>query len=438
MKANTRELDPEGLPRRLRDQLRKLRRRDIGDAHLKLADLRDLVVVAEALYPDKPDRRTQVEAALELAITDYSADPEVRNPQNKEEVARLWFGLHKDTRGLHHNERHKKAWEHEANRPAELTWRNHRAPKILKFLADRLKAHYLATIEAPDIAIKPDTPAPGSDTPDSPQEPLASGPEHVRARGLGPRIWQRWALGFAVSLVIGVVMFIVIRVLAPDDPRLQRAHPTFEEEKLEPANFPLVLKGNGTETMDARGHYGKRRFVARSGLVIAHTNNEVEIRLYPEPTSCAYWWRGTPAGIQFSIGVTANAETIQNVPVGGRLRQYSLEWVTYTGNSVQSNMLEDSTGDIEVNGVKSYSFGPGFVELTKIDTSPGGFWRGRVTTNHIRLPRPNHRKQYFAGTFAAEWCNIEPFQAKANPVRITVTPRSRGGGLIQSVDGRSK
>lgn len=364
-------------------------------------DLSALLEVSRVLS-DKDTDAEKVEEALAVSIDGYGVG-ELRYG-----VVRLWFGLAPTTREMSSPDRHRVAWERLGD--GELsTFRTHRAEEYYEFLAKRLAdLHTTALAASPKMAGSSDVVVPYGPSPAVPighgqgkDEPpaIADSPNAEQKAARRPlRRIQRWT---AMWLMLGVVVAGSVRLLtyghsSRSHPRTVRTATTTANYSLTtPANFPLLLKGSGTDTLHARGYYGGRQFVARGGVVIVQSYGIVEIKLFPEPVSCALWYRGTPAGIDFEIGVDATATNASAIPVGRPLREYELGWTTDRGNFSH------------YDGVSAYYDGirnPGTVTLTSIDTSAGGFWRGIVSTG--RSESSTGKRQNFAGTFAAEWCNM--------------------------------
>jgi hypothetical protein len=378
--------DTKPLKVRLYEQLRRLRRS--GATTPRISELPDLLEVAEALEPDgEPEQR--ITAALRFAIIDFKGDAFQIEPERgknegvlKKDVAETWFGLTADTHRLEHDERHARTAD--LLHITTASFQTHQAPEILRFLADHLAVRYAKTAGEPA----------DPDTGESPGGTPAIRRVHTKHSRRTP-----WLILAALLLVVGGSAGAAI-LLGGSSPPSTPAPPS--NPLMEPANFPPYVKGHGAQKMRAEGHYGPKPFAAQTGLIIAQPYGEVEIKLFPGPTSCALWYEGTPRGLEFDIGVNATAETIEDVPVGQPLHSYSLGWGIEHGN------LGETDGVDQQFSVRDGIRHPGSVTLTKIDTGYGGLWHGRVTTGKSRSAKGV--QQYFAGTFAAEWCNLEPFR----------------------------
>lgn len=345
-----------------------------------MEDLPDLLRVAEALIAEgSPEKR--IEAVTKLVIQAFTDEMFVRNEREvlKQQLAREWFGLDDKTS---HIRDHKKRHEYAAARLGISTgsFETREAQEIIDFLVAQLLDRY----EDVQRRIK------------KPRAADMEATSRFDQRMAGRRNrWQKQVAALVGLLLLTAgAMWVLI---SSNDSAPNQPTTTFQNELMEHANFPPLVRGHGAQKMHARGHYGHMPFVAQTGIIIAQPYGEVEIKLFPEPTSCALWYEGTPVGLEFDIGVNATASTIIDVPVGHPLRNYSFTWAIEHGNLTTSdtNILD---------GVAE----PGSLTLTKLDTGYGGLWHGYVSTGNSRSARG--KPQYFAGTFAAEWCNLEPFQ----------------------------
>lgn len=213
-------INRQGLQGRLEGQLRELRVRGLENP--RLDDLPDVVGVAQVLVPDLPELRAQVEAALELAISDYTEDEKTSEPVKAQEVAKLWFGIDPSVRALDQEARHEKAWER-LGRGKLSTFKSYRAPEIRKFLAGRLVKRYdqAPADSAKSTAPYEPQPAHTSDQPQSEpprHSPASEAPPRWRPNRQGSILRRRikvtpvpvliGALGLAALLVVLLVIAI--------------------------------------------------------------------------------------------------------------------------------------------------------------------------------------------------------------------------------------
>ncbi len=352
----------------LRKELRTFRNRRRDQP---VNDLRVLRELASALS-DRPTDAERIEEIIERAIAaEYGKETQVYD------AVRLWIGFHDDTRHLDGSARHVPAWQR-LSTGALSTFKSHWASRQHEALTSRLLQ--LGNQVRPEEPPDPPEPENGVSAPS-----WLGRVRHPQMSRLG---------GLALIAAAGAIALSAL-LLAPGDQVGDNAPTT--QDLLAPANYPELLIGSGTETMNVRGSYLGEAFVGRSGLVIAHRYGDIDIKLFPHPVSCSKWFRGTPAGVAFEISVSADRETLSVVPVGRPLREYSLWWDTGRGNRSKSDGLEfvmDGLGE------------PGSVTLTSIDTNPGGIWRGRISVKPSRTAMG--RRQFIDGTFAAQWCDISP------------------------------
>lgn len=384
--------------------LTKLRTRGFDEP--TVSDLETLLKVAQALTTDGTEVE-RVKAVLEAAIADWGQDT------TSYHVARLWFGLDQTTRKLDVNDRHKAAFarykqDNKDTVPKTFlshTWGKSFRDTLAKRLADCYTEHLTAprsqTTGAAKEAVQALSPEPtGDDGPDSAIGSSAR-PEHTRLKAIIRRTPRRVLLAALLSLcIVAVGIWQLAFNHSPSHPRAPTTSKHTNYSLMAPANMPEITRGAGTETTHASGYYGNRTFVARGGVVLFQRNEDAfEIVLFPEPVSCALWYRGTPAGIELDIDVYANAKTLRNVSIGRPLNEYYINWVTSRGNTSNS---DEAAASNNFDGLGE----PGLVVLTAIETIPGGFWRGRVATRDSKTA--TGVRQAFNGTFAAQWCNISP------------------------------
>jgi hypothetical protein len=391
--------------RLLSEDLTKLRTRGFDEP--RVSDLETLLKVAQALTTNGTEVE-RVEAALEAAIAGWGADT------TNYHVARLWFGLDQTTRKLDVHNRHKAAYERYQDDNGKTifktfmshTWGEGFRDTLAKRLADRYTEHLTtprsqATEIVNETALTRHLEPTRDDDPDAAIESAAR-PEHTHLKASFRRTPRRALFVALLSLcIVAVGIWQLVSNQSPSHSRTTSTTGRYTNYSLmTPANMPEITRGAGTETMYAHGYYGKRTFIARGGVVLFQRNQDAfEIILYPEPVSCALWYRGTPAGIELDIDVYANAKTLRNVPISHPLNEYYVNWVTSRGNN---SKLDTAAASHSFDGLGE----PGLVILTAIDTTPGGFWRGRIVTRESKTA--DGVRQAFNGTFAAQWCNISP------------------------------
>lgn len=154
------------------------------------------------------------------------------------------------------------------------------------------------------------------------------------------------------------------------------------------SDLPRVIRGTGTETTAGQGSYGDEPFTARSAVVVEIANGTVWIELFEIQATCASRNRIGPLGHFVLVTTPVSRATLSELPVGSPLRVYQTFWVSRQG----------SRSDIDGVG--------GAVMLTKVDTNPGGYWRGRIVLPNSKSSRG--RREHLQGSFAAEWCGRVP------------------------------
>lgn len=385
--------------------LKKLRTRGFDEP--RVSDLETLLKVALALTTEGTEVE-RVRATLEAAIAGWGADT------TNYHVARLWFGLDQTTQKLDVNKRHKAAFTRykQGNKDAvpktflSHTWGKSFRDTLAKRLADRYTEHLTtprsqATEIVNETALTRPLEPTGDDDPDAAIESAAR-PEHTHPKTSFRRTPRRTL--FVALLSLCIVVVVIWQLASNQSPSHSRTTSTTGRytnySLMTSADVPEVTRGSGTETTHASGYYGNRTFVARGGVVVFQRNEDAfDIILFPEPVSCAWWYRGTPAGIELDISVYANAKTLRNVPIDRPLNEYYVNWVTSRGSN---STLDTAAASHNFDGLGE----PGLVILTAIDTTPGGFWRGRIVTRESKTA--GGVRQAFNGTFAAQWCNISP------------------------------
>jgi hypothetical protein len=385
--------DPS-LRTQLAKELTRLRTRGLNDPRLN--DLEALLKVADALG-DGDSELARVEDAIEKVLSNYNPDSVHR------QVLRLWLGLDDKTRSEPVTARHEAAWKCYGEARVELAtftshgWAEYR-DTLARWLADAYAEH-LVTPASRRVAPAGPRPA-GPATHDGHQR-------RDSRHGEGHLAWLKppWRVALAGVLVVGLGVAITW-LASPTNSR--KPQPTKARTLLAqhaysltaPADIPEMNRGTGTDTMHGKGYYGRRSFTARGGVVLFRPDQDAfEIILYPEPVPCSLWYRGTPAGLEFTIDVYANAKRLAAIPIGRPLNEYYVNWVTTRGNSSQ---LDTAAASRNFDGLGE----PGQVILTAIETTPGGFWRGKVVTHPSKTAAGV--RQAFTGTFAAQWCNMSP------------------------------
>jgi len=353
--------------------LRELRAKGAGGISLMNVDKRAILVACADAIGLRGSETAKVEQLLVRAIDRRYAEQPVQG-----EVARLWFGLDDTTRSLDPKQRHKVACARLGTITLS-TFETHEANRIYKALTYEI----LTILNEPANATVDDA------------VPAAAASQITSSNNQGiQRSWSSRRLIIFVLLLVAVSTAVLVVTI--DSGSTPAPTTTSSVSLTAPANFPPITKGNGTETTVAVGHYGSRRIAAKYGIVLAQRYGVIEVRLYPEPISCALWYRGTPSGIYFELSIDANISNFQAVPIGKPLREYFLSWHTSSGNRSVSDGVT-LVGDADEDST---------VVLTAIDTSPAGFWRGRIRARTSTTA--NGKQQRFEGTFAAQWCNIAP------------------------------
>lgn len=190
---------------------------------------------------------------------------------------------------------------------------------------------------------------------------------------------------FVVVVASGVIVFLVTRgqTSEPAATTTVLAAPP-SSQPAAPA-FPLLHRGAGKEQLRAGGSYGGTGFRARGALVREYSEGAVQIVFYPYAITCSVADAGQPSGLSYTAVVTVVPATLRVLPVGRPLSTFQLWW---------DRSQPDRTDSDEASEAAT-------MELTAVDTTPGGFWRGRIrSTRRSATDTP----QRFGGTFAAEWC----------------------------------
>ena len=192
-----------------------------------------------------------------------------------------------------------------------------------------------------------------------------------------------------VATALGAVIVLLLTQQdseAPAPPPTHTAAPATRQPL-----HPPALRGRGTEPLRAAGHYGQRPFRARGAVVIPYERRYVGIQLHPQPIACENAFLGTPEGLYFEAWLAVPRGGLHALPLRTPLHpgydgRVDLSWVREHASSIVSDSLEH-----------------GAITLTTIDTHPGGFWRGRISTHRSRTLEG--RRQQMRGTFAARWCD---------------------------------
>jgi len=147
-----------------------------------------------------------------------------------------------------------------------------------------------------------------------------------------------------------------------------------------------VIRGRGTDSLRLRGEFEGTSFVARSALVFANESGLV-LQIFPEVYDCAAWHAriGKKTGYEVAITLDDNPTAAATLPIGERLPPYE--------DGQRAAFTTGSGNGFDILG------GFANVTLTRIDTSAGGVWRGR-----IKAGSGFGGSFSLQGTFAAKWC----------------------------------
>jgi hypothetical protein len=155
-----------------------------------------------------------------------------------------------------------------------------------------------------------------------------------------------------------------------------------------------TARGNGSDTLNITGEFTDEDgvawpFVAQSALVFpGHLG--LEVYIYDSGLDCASARQAylNDFGIHFELSLSDNPAAVEQLPLNRPLPGA-------TGTIVQQ------TGD---SSVASFSVEPVEAVLTRVDTSPGGIWRGHLTADLSEAGDPGSVAFSIRGTFAARWC----------------------------------
>lgn len=148
-----------------------------------------------------------------------------------------------------------------------------------------------------------------------------------------------------------------------------------------------IERGDGFESTSGVGWFRDRSFTPQSALLFS-TELGIELKIYDQQYDCASALSAVsePHGRSVDVTISKDPAAASSLPIGQPV----------------AGAEGGYTEQLPHNRSESFSTSDTRLVLTRIDTSLGGYWHGRLSLS--QSPGEGQSPYSFSGAFSARWC----------------------------------